>query len=118
MHKYESPIRKSTAAEGVDQRDASRRLFDSSLAKLVRVISVVLGVYAPIGILLCVLILFAANMTGEPDEDEARSAQRQLGLIAFGVGVSGIASGYVSYRTWGAASNVRRNNRRRAKGLD
>ena len=118
MNKYESPIRKSTVSEGVDQRDASRRLFDSSLAKLVRVISILLGVYAPIGILLGVLILFAANVTGEPDADDARSSRRQLGLIAFGVGVSGIASGYVSYRTWSAASNIRRNNRRRAKGLD
>ncbi|MBT3996266.1 MAG: hypothetical protein HOF01_10760 [Chloroflexi bacterium] len=118
MHKYESPVRESTAAEGVDKRDASRRLFDSSLAKLVRVISILLGVYAPIGILLGVLILFAANMTGEPDEDDARSAQRRLGLVAFGVGVSGIASGYVSYRTWRTASNIRRSNRRRAKGLD
>ncbi len=101
-----------------DQRDPSRRLLDSVFAKFLRVSSILLGFYALIAILVGVLFLFGANYAGEEDTDLARSNRRQIGMMAGGIALSGAAAGYLSYKTWGIASNVRRNNRRRAKGLD
>lgn len=118
MHKYKSPAQASAATTTGDQRGSFRRLFDSTFARSLRVISILLGVYAPVAILLGVLLLFGGIDATNQDEDEARSARRTIALIAGGIGVSGVAAGYMSYRTWGMTDRVRRSNRRRAKGLD
>jgi hypothetical protein len=118
MNKYKSPVQGSEASISGDQRDPSRRLFDSVFAKFLRVASVALGIYAPVAILVGVVFLFGANYAGEEDTDFARTNRRQIGMMAGGIALSGTVAGYLSYKTWGIASNVRRNNRRRAKGLD
>ncbi|NQW21600.1 MAG: hypothetical protein HQ477_12915 [Chloroflexi bacterium] len=118
MHKYRSPIPDKAGSDTGDQRKVSRRLFDSLRAKFVRVLSIVLGVYAPLGILFGVLVMFMPLTGANIDEDEFKDRRMQFGLTAIGIVASGIASGYVSYRSWEMAANVRRNNRCRAKGLE
>jgi hypothetical protein len=117
LKKYESLVRKSETADAGDHRAVSRRMYDSYFAKFIQVLSIVLGIYTPVGLLLGLLLLFGAVSSGQGDDDQSRSNRRQMGLIAAGVGVSGIVAGYGSYRLWSTASNLRRNNRRRAKGL-
>ena len=117
MQKYESPVRKSETTNSGDLRTGSRRVFDSLFARFLRLGSVSLGIYAVVGILFGILMIFVPISANDVDEDEFRSRRQQLGLATFALIGSGLAAGYGSYRMWNTASNVRRSNRRRAKGL-
>ena len=118
MHKYQAPVQGSEKALEGDQRSPSRRLFDSIFAKFLRVFSVLLGVYAPIGMLFGVMLIMAPIGRNSIDEAEFETVRRVFGFAALGVIASGFIAAYGSYRVWFIAANVRRNIRRRAIGLD
>jgi hypothetical protein len=52
------------------------------------------------------------------NEAEFESQRRQFATTALVMIGTGAVGAYGKYRVWGLVANVRRNNRRRAKGLD
>ena len=117
MRPYESPERKLGTTVAGDQRGRMRKYFDSLVAKSLRVVSIVLGVYAPLALLFGVAVLFAGMSALGLEEDEFISRRRTFGAVAAGLVVSGVVAAYGAYRVWNLASSIRRRNWRRAKGL-
>lgn len=118
MHKYKAPVQTVSGNSQSDQRSPSRRTFDSVYAKVLRVLSVVFAVYAPIAMLFGVVLIMAPIDLGVADEAEFISRRREYGTAAIIVVISGFLAAFGSYRLWIYASRVRRRNLRRSKGLE
>jgi hypothetical protein len=117
LHKYQAPVQNYEKSVKGDQRGVGRRLFDSTFANFLRALSVLLGVYAPTGMLFGVALIMYPLGRNSTEEIEFERQRQAFGYSAFAVVASGFIAAYASYRTWGLASKVKRANRRRAKGL-
>ena len=118
MHRYEIPARKPESKITGDQRSGARRLFDSSLTKFLRVLSIAFGVWVLVGILFGIMVIFSGLANPDMEEEEFESRRRQFGFTGLGLVASGVVAGYGSYRAWLIADKAGRANRRRAKGLN
>ena len=117
MRKYESPARNLDATESAFKTGRLRTQIGSLLAKSVRVFSIALGVYAPIGMLFAIMMFYAAMAGVRLAEDEFVERRRIYGAIAIGLVISGIVAVYGAYQLWNLASSLARSNRRRAREL-
>ncbi|MDG0866355.1 hypothetical protein [Candidatus Lucifugimonas marina] len=118
MHKYQAPVQENKSASKGDRRSSGRRLFDSVFPRALKVVAVLLAVYAPLGMFFGVILIMAPIDQNVTDELQFESSRRQFGFAALGVIASGAVAAYGSYRLWMLAFNVRRSVRRRTKGLE